>query len=47
MLYKGNIHKDVEKEKTLTTYQLKRARFEIDRDTLGMDELTKENDEVR
>ena len=41
MLYKGVINQDVEKEKNLTVYQLKKARFEIDKGTNGIEELLK------
>ena len=47
MLYKGVINQDVEKEKNLTVYQLKKARFEIDKGTNGIEELLKQNEDLK
>jgi len=47
MLYKGNMHQDVEKERNLTMYQLKKAKFEVEKHTVGMSELRATNAELR
>jgi len=46
MLYKGSMHLDVEKERTLTIYQLKKAKLEAEKHVLGAKDLKLENIEL-
>ena len=47
MLYKGNMHQDVEKERNLTNYQLKKVKFEVEKHTMGVSELKLANIDLR
>ena len=47
MLYKGQMHQDVEKERNLTVYQLKKVKFEVVKNNTGVDELKVANADLR
>ena len=41
------MHLDAEKERTLTNYQLKKAKFEAEKHSLGAKDLKQENIELK
>ena len=47
MLYKGNLQSDVEKQKNLSVYQLNKAKFEVEKHTIGVHELKLQNAELK
>jgi len=47
MLYKGNLHSDVEKERNLSMYQLNKAKSEVEKHTVGVHEMKTQNAELK
>ena len=47
MLYKGSMQDDVEKERSLTVFQLSKVKFEVEKHSEGIHVLKSENSELR